>query len=166
MRTRLAQVLLLFGGILWTAAVTLAYQSQPPGRDLTPLWVGGFLSIASAFAADSAWFRGQVERLPPFRPVSAHLAVAIAAGNALANRAREAPDHPDLAWIADVEAWWQQTDALVAKHAKWQLAAFRNSERLLLTYPHVPQWVQVHYGNLQARIEKLIDLQRRLDRSA
>ena len=164
MRTRPAQVLLLFGGILWTAAVTLAYQSQRPASDLTPLWIGGLLCIVLAFVADSGWLRGQVERLPPLRPVSAHLAEAISLGNALAMRVREASDNQDHAWIADVEAWWRQTDVLVAKHAKWQLAAFRNMERLALSYPHVPEWAQTYYGNLQARIEKLSDLLNRLDR--
>ncbi len=163
MRTRPAQVLLLFGGILWTAAVTVAYQSEPPARDLTPLWAGGFLSIALAFTLDSSRLRYLVARLPPFRPVSARFAATIAQGNALGMRVLGASDPPDLAWLADVEAWWREADALVAQHARWQLAAFRNTERLALTYPHVPQWAQTHYANLQARIQKLIDLQHRLD---
>ena len=162
MRTRPGQVLLLFGGILWTAAVTVTYQTQPP-PDLTRLWVGGLLCIALAFVTDSAWFRGVVERLPLFRPVSAHLAEAITRGNTLAMRVREAGDDPDNGWIVDVEAWWRQTDALVAKYAKWQLAAFRNMEGLSLSYPHVPAWAQTYYRNLQTRIEKLIELQKRLD---
>lgn len=166
MRTRPAQVLLLLGGVQLTAAVTLAYQNQPTpsAPDLSPLWVGGFACIILAFFVDAAWFRDRLQQIPLFWPPTTHVAEVISKGNDLAGRVHGSANDLDADWIAAVDEWRAEADAVVAKHARWYLPGFRNADRMAGDYANVPAWAQNRYGAMMMWIGKLAELQKLLDR--